>query len=268
MAAADSASKGTAIDSQGSIDPQGSIYLPLDPSKAEIRLLILHPGSIAVPITCHLTVVSLRQRDLDYEALSYCWGDPSDSETITLQDRPFPIRSNLFRALCRLRQAVKEPRTLWVDAVCINQTDIAEREQQVKLMGEIYSRTSNCIIWLGEFYEKLHRSQQVGYLRYTKVFPLEVVDSDQPVVFNGDLRDVDPLDDFAEYYLSFILGAIDRRKQQGEVRYWPYLGAFCMLRVIADNRHLYELPACTGLGQELVFTEIYEAMATLLGAAW
>jgi hypothetical protein len=73
MAAADLASKGTAIDSQGSIDPQGSIYLPLDPSKAEIRLLILHPGSIAVPITCHLTVVPLRQRDLDYEALSYCW---------------------------------------------------------------------------------------------------------------------------------------------------------------------------------------------------
>jgi hypothetical protein len=39
---------------------------------------------------------------------------------------------------------------LWIDGVCINQTDILERNRQVQLMGEIYSRASCVLIWLGD----------------------------------------------------------------------------------------------------------------------
>lgn len=39
---------------------------------------------------------------------------------------------------------------MWVDALCINQTDNVERAEQVAKMGSIYSRTSHLIVWLGE----------------------------------------------------------------------------------------------------------------------
>jgi len=81
-----------------------------------------------------------------YEALSYCWGDKSDPATIKLQDRPFEVGKNLYRALIRLRRE-QEARTLWIDAICINQKDILERAQQVELMGELYSITTNCNIY-------------------------------------------------------------------------------------------------------------------------
>lgn len=41
-------------------------------------------------------------------------------------------------------------RTLWIDSICINQTDLDERSQQVQMMSMIYTRSSNVCIWLGE----------------------------------------------------------------------------------------------------------------------
>lgn len=56
---------------------------------------------------------------------------------------------NLHAALKRLRLPDK-PRTLWVDAICINEADLVEKSRQVALMGEIYSKTTRGIIFLGE----------------------------------------------------------------------------------------------------------------------
>ncbi|KAF4469562.1 heterokaryon incompatibility [Fusarium albosuccineum] len=36
-----------------------------------------------------------------------------------------------------------------IDALCINQKDIAERGEQVTLMGAVYSQCTRCLIWLG-----------------------------------------------------------------------------------------------------------------------
>jgi hypothetical protein len=58
-------------------------------------------------------------------------------------------RQNLFEALLHLR-GKKETRILWVDAVCINQQDKSERNEQVRWMGEIYSSVQQVIIWLGK----------------------------------------------------------------------------------------------------------------------
>lgn len=52
--------------------------------------------------------------------------------------------------------AVRNPdteRRLWVDALCINQSDEVESTRQVKMMGRIYSETWLCLAWLGEFNE-------------------------------------------------------------------------------------------------------------------
>jgi hypothetical protein len=37
----------------------------------------------------------------------------------------------------------------WYDALCINQDDVLEKNHQVALMSEIYSKASNVAIWLG-----------------------------------------------------------------------------------------------------------------------
>jgi Heterokaryon incompatibility protein (HET) len=41
-------------------------------------------------------------------------------------------------------------RVLWIDAICINQDDREEKNQQVPLIGKIYSRTAGLLIWLGQ----------------------------------------------------------------------------------------------------------------------
>ncbi|KAK0701573.1 heterokaryon incompatibility protein-domain-containing protein [Lasiosphaeria miniovina] len=59
------------------------------------------------------------------------------------------ISGELRRALQRLRSE-EEPLRLWVDALCINQGDIAERNQHVRMMGQIYANATRVRIWLGE----------------------------------------------------------------------------------------------------------------------
>jgi hypothetical protein len=73
-----------------------------------------------------------------YEALSYEWGEPVFSHTIHLLalKRILYITENLHAALSRLRDA-SHTRHLWVDALCINQSDPDEKSQQMPLMAGI-----------------------------------------------------------------------------------------------------------------------------------
>jgi hypothetical protein len=57
------------------------------------------------------------------------------------------VRKNLWEALRHLRAT--ERRTLWIDAVCINQQNVPERNAQVKMMRQIYERAQKVVIWLG-----------------------------------------------------------------------------------------------------------------------
>lgn len=127
-----------------------SMYAPLNPQNKEIRLLLLHAGSDNDPIRCSSSVVSLRH-DPNFEALSYVWGtkDPTGNTCIDLDGQPFSVTPSLHTALKRLRRADSQ-RTLWVDAVCINQEDNAEKAIQVAMMSDIYTRTSDALLWLGE----------------------------------------------------------------------------------------------------------------------
>ncbi|KAH8883497.1 heterokaryon incompatibility, partial [Thozetella sp. PMI_491] len=84
-----------------------------------------------------------------YEALSYVWGPPNFSESISCHGVACKVTPNLLAALRRLRYTNKD-RTLWVDAICIRQSDIDERIQQVSRMGDIYSQASRVLVWLGD----------------------------------------------------------------------------------------------------------------------
>jgi hypothetical protein len=100
-------------------------------------------------ITCSLAAVSLSESARpQYEALSYVWGEAAERNEILLDGQPTSITRNLWTALKYIRKSGTS-RTLWIDAICINQNDMHERNEQVRQMGQIYSQASRVLIWLG-----------------------------------------------------------------------------------------------------------------------
>ncbi|KAL9043311.1 MAG: hypothetical protein Q9214_003497 [Letrouitia sp. 1 TL-2023] len=88
----------------------------------------------------------------DFMALSYTWGDPFNVREIIVNEQPFSVTQNLGACLRVLRRKdyIKAGWKMWIDAICINQEDIAERANEVKRMREIYTKAWTPIIWLGE----------------------------------------------------------------------------------------------------------------------
>ena len=99
-----------------------------------------------------MEIVSL-DKEPSYEALSYAWASREGAHAITLSNASsLPLTENLARALRRLRKR-DQVRDLWIDQLCINQSDLEERSQQVSLMGQIYRQARNVLVWLGDFDE-------------------------------------------------------------------------------------------------------------------
>jgi len=114
-----------------------------------IRVLILEPGKWADPLKARLEEKRFQDAKTSYEALSYAWGAfHLSGKRIQIQDSTLPITSNLDDALRSLRLEQCQ-RVLWVDYVCINQSDLQERVHQVRMMGDIYREAEKVIVWLG-----------------------------------------------------------------------------------------------------------------------
>lgn len=106
--------------------------------------------------TPHGTIVNLLGRMLTihmarYESLFYKYGWPLPVDVLLLDGVEVAVGGELAAALRRLRDA-NEERRIWIDAVCINQNDIAEKNEHVKMMGQIYAQASMVHVWLGEQY--------------------------------------------------------------------------------------------------------------------
>ncbi|KAE9374993.1 hypothetical protein N431DRAFT_287752, partial [Stipitochalara longipes BDJ] len=85
-----------------------------------------------------------------YEVLSYTWGTTGATEKISVDDsKALEVRVNLATALRYLRLET-EPRTLWIDAICIDQNNVEEKNTQVPYMTQIYREASCVQVWLGE----------------------------------------------------------------------------------------------------------------------
>lgn len=124
-------------------------YETIDLATDAIRLMRLSKGSYDEPIHCDLFQVYLSTIDgIPYEAVSYTWGESSQKYDIVVQERPFRITSNLQEALRYLRFADQD-RILWVDAVCIDQDNAAEKGHQVGQMRLVYEMADAVLIWLG-----------------------------------------------------------------------------------------------------------------------
>ncbi|KAK6227422.1 heterokaryon incompatibility protein [Colletotrichum tabaci] len=112
------------------------------------RLLHIHPGLADDPLVCDLVTVDL-DSSLPYKALSYVWGDPNVLAEITCSGSQRPVTVNLFDGLQHLRSPDRVE-TVWADAICINQGDNDEKAHQVNLMGVIYDRAAEVVVWLGK----------------------------------------------------------------------------------------------------------------------
>ena len=126
-----------------------SLYSRLPESQPSIRLLSLFPATEETAlISCLLKTVPLDGCP-QFEALSYVWGDAKVTKTITVEGHSFHATVNLADALFHLRYADR-PRLMWIDAVCIDQSNLIEREHQVALMGRIYTSADEVVVWLGK----------------------------------------------------------------------------------------------------------------------
>jgi hypothetical protein len=126
----------------------------------QFRLLKLFPKSYENPLTrmfglaqSHYLYGTLSDHDLEedvsYECLSYVWGAAEAGRVLWLDTYMLAISDNLDMAL-RCLQHKTEPRMIWVDFICINQDDLAERKQQVELMYRLYSKAEKVIAYLGD----------------------------------------------------------------------------------------------------------------------
>ncbi|EJT82501.1 hypothetical protein GGTG_02474, partial [Gaeumannomyces tritici R3-111a-1] len=121
-------------------------YTTLEPRS--IRLLRLVPGIDADVLTGVLVTASLDNVP-DFTALSYAWGCPEPRQRIYLDGFKAEIGPELHSALKHLRSADQKT-LIWADALCINQADVPERTQQVKIMAHVYAAARETAIWLGD----------------------------------------------------------------------------------------------------------------------
>jgi hypothetical protein len=146
-------------------------YAPLNSGK-EIRLLHLLPGQTSDDIEIEIFVAEFQsEKRPQYEALSYAWGSTNDRRIIKIchgsrgkgrdslrlarkllfhqnKASTLAVTQNLEIALRHLRLPDRR-RVLWIDAICINQSNLAERSAEVSRMGLIFSSARQVVVWLG-----------------------------------------------------------------------------------------------------------------------
>ncbi|KAG5743040.1 hypothetical protein H9Q70_014239 [Fusarium xylarioides] len=120
-------------------------YYKIDPT--QIRILTLHHGTGPDEVVC--TLIPVNRDGAKYHALSYEWREASnDDPNITVNGHKVQIRRNLFDALRSIRKPTEDQK-LWVDAICINQSNVDEKSEQVAMMGNTFTRAIGAITWLG-----------------------------------------------------------------------------------------------------------------------
>lgn len=133
--------------SQESSQEEKYKYEPFSDSNC-IRLLVLEPGEGHNRLKGHLKITTLSEAHRSFQAISYAWGRGRKRRTMTVDDRSMAITTSLEGALCQARLPDK-PRTVWADAICINQDDDQEKGLQVRLMGRIFEMSRCTLICLG-----------------------------------------------------------------------------------------------------------------------
>ncbi|PVH95405.1 HET-domain-containing protein, partial [Periconia macrospinosa] len=138
------------LRSESADDDQGFGYQPLANPGSPIRLIEVDPElSSDGKLQIQLFESALSE---EYTCLSYAWGQENDGGgpfPILVNGKTFHIRRNLNIFLHIARRKHPKQR-IWIDAICIDQNNKAEKSDQVSRMGEIYSRAVKVYAWLGK----------------------------------------------------------------------------------------------------------------------
>ncbi|KAK5690348.1 Folylpolyglutamate synthetase [Elasticomyces elasticus] len=126
---------------------KGFEYTPLEHAY-DIRLFTLRHGRKSDILRGELSHVSLNDNPV-YHALSYLWGDPTPVDSVYIARRKLPVAANLAAALRNMRTKRKDI-VVWIDALCIDQSDSLERSNQVQMMKSIYQGASLVRVWINE----------------------------------------------------------------------------------------------------------------------
>ncbi|KAH7087827.1 heterokaryon incompatibility protein-domain-containing protein, partial [Paraphoma chrysanthemicola] len=129
------------------------VYEPLDHGTDSIRVFELYPGPKDSIIRC--TMRNAKISDEAHICLSYTWQPSNPQHTIEVNGRSHSVGENLcqflraYRTYMTRKNAADRGSPLWVDALCINQPDIEERNHQVQQMSDIYRNAAKVLVWLG-----------------------------------------------------------------------------------------------------------------------
>jgi Heterokaryon incompatibility protein (HET) len=160
-------------------------YDKLPRHRGAIRILRLYSSSSNNPqVECELLTPSEEStqnadfsRTIPYEALSWCWGTDPKTKYISIRkgQKTYAkyISPNLFSALRALRHHQRN-RNLWIDAICINQDNLDEKNHQVEMMNKIYGNATKVCIWLGDPSKSSERA-----LKFIKEEVLKLQDFDE-----------------------------------------------------------------------------------------
>ncbi|KAL7812762.1 heterokaryon incompatibility protein domain-containing protein [Trichoderma gracile] len=121
------------------------------PDSRSIRVIKLHgAANISDDIRFDLITTSLDE-PLPYEAISYTWSGQALDRPVYANGQEYHVTRNAEDVMRRLRpSSPDDSRNLWIDAICINQKDDAEKSVQVQLMFEVYANAERVNIWLGQ----------------------------------------------------------------------------------------------------------------------
>jgi hypothetical protein len=176
---------------------KSTLYENLTGERA-IRLMTLRPGEAADPIMCQLSPANL-DASPDYHALSYEWSKITSSGSITCGNDSFKVTGNLVAALRALR-TLDSPRILWVDAVCIDQSDTDEKSKQIPLMRDIYACARSVLIWLGPSFPGVKTAFEI--LPYLTFVGVERHSTGKP--------DIEKIEDI-------LAGGMEKRPEHGSI---------------------------------------------------
>jgi hypothetical protein len=112
-----------------------------------VRPLCILPDKDGKHIQCQLVATNM-YAGVVFPALSYVWGMGEVTMEILMNGQMMSISSHLHSFLVQIREEHK-PVAIWVDAICINQIDDADKGAQISLMPKIYGAAYRTLIWLG-----------------------------------------------------------------------------------------------------------------------
>ncbi|CRK35802.1 hypothetical protein BN1708_006816 [Verticillium longisporum] len=222
-----------------------TLYLE-SPKGSQFRLLKLMPGQWDDDLVATLYMASEHHR---FTALSYTWGTSRRSQTIMVNNEVQYITFNLDHALRTLRSQNGSV-VIWVDSLCIDQTNVGEKTHQVTLMHDLFYWAEDVHAYLGDSLDRSHP-------RYNQHF--KQLGAHPHVHLNGDARDDEIIQQVlfrdwpAATKLSFMTG------------HQLNLYAFCLLAAlsqaswlkrITDNQILFNKPETSNASRALEIAKL------------